>query len=102
TEALSSEAFTVKWHRTGLPPVPLAAELGEMRAQIIDLEPTLAQSNLHLHLQSPGRSGTVMGQLGLDDGSWLEFRATQLVHPSKLRFNRFLLALIPAVALILI
>ncbi|HSX56964.1 MAG TPA: ATP-binding protein [Sphingomonas sp.] len=101
-ERLSSEAFIVKWHPTRVPTVPLAAELGEMRAQIVDLEPALAGSKLHLHLKSPGRSGIVMGQLGLDDGSWLEFKATQLVHPAKLRFNRFLLALIPAVALILI
>lgn len=101
-ERLSSETFVVKWHPTRVPPVPLAAELGTMRAQIVDLEPALAHSNLHLHLKSPGRSGIVMGQLGLADGSWLEFKATRLVHPSKLRFNGFLLALIPAVALILI
>lgn len=101
-ERLSSDAFIVKWHPTRVPPVPLAAELGEMREQIVSLEPSLAHGNLHLHLKSPGRSGIVMGQLDLHDGSWLEFKATQLVHPSKLRFNRFLLALIPAVALILI
>ncbi|HEY0624936.1 ATP-binding protein [Sphingomonas sp.] len=99
---LSRETFIVKWHPTPVPPVPLAAELGEMRAQIVNWEPALARRDLHLHLKSPGHSGIVMGQLDLDDGSWLEFKATQLVHPSKLRFNRFLLALIPAVALILI
>ncbi len=101
-ERLSREAFVVKWHPTRVPPVPLAAELGEMRTQIVNWEPSLAYRGLHLHLKAPGRSGIVMGQLSLDDGSWLEFKATQLVDSSKLSFNRFLLALIPAVALTLI
>lgn len=99
---LSRESFLVKWHPTQAPPVPLAAELTEMRTQIVNWEPALAHRDLHLHLKSPGRSSAVVGQIRLDDGSWLEFKTTQLVEPSKLSFNRFLLALIPAVALILI
>ena len=93
-ERLSRETFVVKWHPTRVPPVPLAAELGEMRMQIVNWEPALAHRDLRLHLKAPGRSGIVMGQLGLDDGSSLEFKATQLVDSSKLSFNRFLLALI--------
>ncbi|WP_182911837.1 ATP-binding protein [Sphingomonas cavernae] len=99
---LSSETFIVKWHPTRVPPVPMAAALEEMRAQIVGWEPALAHAKLRLHLKEPGRNGKVMGQLSLDDGSWLEFKSTQLVGPSALRINRFLLALIPAVALILI
>lgn len=99
---LSSEAFIVKWHPAPMPSVPLAADLEEMRGQIIGWEPTLARTSLRLHLKSPGRNGIVTGQLSLDDASSLEFKATQLVNPSKFRINRFLLALIPAVALILI
>lgn len=99
---LSSETFIVKWHPTEVPPVPMAAELGEMRAQIIGWQPELAHADLRLQLKAPGRNGVVMGQLALDDGSWLEFKATQLVSASRLRLNRFLLALVPAVSLILI
>lgn len=96
---LSSETFIVEWHPTSLPLMPMAAPLDEMRTQIIGWEPTLGPENLRLHLKEPGRNGKVAGQLSLADGSSLEFRATQLVDPSRLRINRFLLALVPAMHL---
>lgn len=99
---LSSETFIVEWHPTSLPLMPMAAPLNEMRMQIIGWEPALGRENLRLHLKEPGRNGKVTGQLSLADGSSLEFRAMQLVDPSRLRINRFLLALVPAIALILI
>lgn len=99
---LSSDSFVIRWHPTQIPSVPMAASLDEMRDQILAFEPALEDADIRFHLKAPGRNGKVTGQFELDDDSWVEFHTTQFVESGQFRFNRMLLALIPAVALILI
>ena len=97
---LSTDKFHVRWHPAPMPAVPQSAALGTMREQVLRWEPELARGSLAFQLKSP--DGEVRGQFALPDGSWLEFRIAQLAEPASPRFTRLLLALVPAIALVLI
>lgn len=99
---LTTDRYIVHWGPTALVPPPLSAELRAMRRQIVAWEPELAKSDLRLKLLSPGRKATVIGDLRLPDGSWVHFTAKGLVHSWDLAFGRVLLAMIPAVALLIL
>jgi two-component system osmolarity sensor histidine kinase EnvZ len=98
----SSKYFTVRW---GLaPPLvpPMSADLFEMRAQILAWEPSLANHGLQLFLKEPGRHSVVMGSLRIADGSWLIFKAPQLVDEGKFRFAWIGMMVVVATSLALI
>jgi two-component system osmolarity sensor histidine kinase EnvZ len=97
---LSNKSFTIRWNPAPQPAGPLAPELRDLQAQIIALEPELADSKLHLSPVESEASGTLIGQISLSDGSGLEFSATPLVHPYNHQGPRLPLALIPALLLI--
>lgn len=96
---LTTERYAVQWRPT-LPALPVrGTELREMEQQVLAWEPTLADTGLHLTLASPGGRSVVTGVLRLDDGSWLYFRTLEPLRAFDLALGRILLALIPAIAL---
>ncbi len=97
---LSSRGVSVRWRPGRHEPPAIAPDLEEMREQILLWEPSLADTNLKLYLHSPGRQGFVKGSLLLADGSTLIFTAPEPVDHWSLTLNRVLLALIPAIALV--
>lgn len=96
---LSTDRYTVHWQREQPTLRTLAAELRTMRDQVVDWEPSLADSGLKLQLASPGRHDIVVGQIALPDGTWIDFKMHGLVTGFGLQLNRIFLALVPAIAL---
>lgn len=99
---LSSRGVTLRWRPGRHEPPAIAPSLNGMRDQIIRWEPLLASAQMKLYLHSPGRQGFVKGSLRLPDGSTLIFTTPQPVDAWSLTLNRVLLALIPAIALVVI
>lgn len=99
---LTTDRYDVRWGPLLPPPPPLAAELGDMQRQVVAWEPALADANLRLKLSSPGRNAVVTGGLTLPDGTWLYFGMHEVQTGWDLALGRILLALVPAVGLMLI
>lgn len=97
---LSTDKFVVRWHPAPMPEIPNSEALNRMREQVLHWEPELAESDIAFQLKSA--DGLVRGQFQLDDESWVEFRVAQIVESATPRFTRMLLALVPAIALVLI
>ena len=99
---LTTDRYAIGWN-PGLPPPPRPkVEAETMRAQVTAWEPSLDRQDLRLRFVSPGRGGIVAGGLTLADGSWLRFRTLQPVTSAAQVYRRILLALIPAIALMVI
>lgn len=99
---LTTERYAVAW-RDRLPHAPaVAPSLDKLTRQVLEWQPDLAGRDLRLRLTSPGRQGIISGTMRLNDGSWIVFRTRQPVDQLDLSAGRVLLALTPAVALILI
>ncbi|MDB5688800.1 MAG: two-component sensor histidine kinase [Sphingomonas bacterium] len=101
-ERLTTDRYVIRWAPSLPPPPRLAAELVDMRRQIVAWEPALASSDLRLRLDAPGRHTVVAGGLSLPDGSWLYFSTRETVHAWDLTIGRILLALVPAVGLLVV
>jgi signal transduction histidine kinase len=101
-QELTTDRYDVRWAPSLPPPPRLAAELVEMRRQIIAWEPELAATDLRMQLDSPGRSSLVAGGLSLPDGSWLYFSTRAIGETWVLTIGRVVLALVPAVALLVV
>jgi signal transduction histidine kinase len=101
-DQLTTERYTIRWRAERGQPPPAAPALPQMRSQVTVWEPALAQRQLRLWLKSPGRNNVVFGQMRLGDGSWVEFIAPRLLEESTFFANRILLALVPALAVILL
>jgi signal transduction histidine kinase len=99
---LTTDRYALRWSEALTAPPPIAPALDQMQRQVIEWEPGLARSDLRLQLQSPGRSSVVTGALRLADGSWLYFRTLEPVANINLAFERVLLALVPAIALMVL
>lgn len=99
---LTTDRYLLEWRERLPPPAPLAPELAQMRDQVTEWEPSLAGSDLRLRLHSPGRSSVVAGGLRLNDSSWVYFRTLEPVANLNLATERVLLALVPAVALMVL
>ncbi len=98
---LTTDRYALRWARALPPPPPVAPSLDAMRRQVIAWEPTLAAADLRLRLTQPGRSSVMTGGLRLADGSWLYFQTLEPMRGLNLATERVLLALIPAVALVI-
>lgn len=99
---LTTSRYAVGW-RAVLPHAPaVAPSLDKLTRQVLDWEPGLDGRDLRLDLTSPGRDGFITGAFRLDDASWITFRTRQPVRALDMAASRILLALTPAVALILI
>lgn len=101
-EELTTDRYAVQWSATA-PTLPTRApDLEEMRQQVIAWEPTLAATGLRLALTSSGSRAIVTGALRLEDSSWLYFRTLEPLRAFDLALGRILLALIPAIALMVL
>ena len=101
-EELTTDRYIVSWSSSAPPRPAIAPAMDSMRRQIVDREPSLSATDIHLRLTSPGRTSVVSGDLRLDDGSLLSFRMREGVRTLDLALGRVLLALIPAIALMLL
>ncbi len=101
-EELTTDRYIVSWSPAAPPRPTIAPAMDSMQRQIVDWEPTLAATDIHLRLTSPGRTSVVSGDLRLDDGTLLSFRMREGVRTLDLALGRVLLALIPAIALMLL
>lgn len=99
---LTTDRYDVRWAPSPPPPSRLAAELVEMRRQIVAWEPSLAATDLRLRLNSLGRGSVMSGGLSLSDGTWLHFSTREGIERIDLRLGRVALALIPAIALLVV
>lgn len=101
-DELTTDRYEVHWDgTTGMPP-GVEPALDPMRRQIVEWEPTLRTGDLRLTLISPGRSSKVKGVLRLRDGSWMHFRTLAAVAKLDFAFERILLGLVPAIALMIL
>jgi signal transduction histidine kinase len=99
---LTTSRYKVGWS-TELPTkLQLPGKLDRVHRQIVDWEPSLATVNLRVRLTEPARKAVIVGGLTLPDGSWMAFATREPVHDLSFAPERVLLALAPAVALILI
>lgn len=99
---LTTDRYAIRWDRTP-PPLPrLAPPLDRMRSQVLAWEPGLRDSALRVAVTDPGRRSAVLGGLQLGDGSWIQFRTLEPVAAVNLARERIVLALIPAVALMVL
>ncbi len=98
---LTTDRYALEWRRA-LPTPAIAPALDAMRRQVIAWEPSLADADLRLKLQSPGRSSVVTGGLRLEDASWLYFRTLEPVANINLSVERVALAMVPAIALMVL
>lgn len=98
----STKNFIVRWLPSPPPTPPMSAALTEMHEQITSWEPVLANHDLRLYLKAPGRDAIVTGGLRLTDGSWLAFKAPQLVDERKFRVAWLAMMAVVAIGLSLI
>lgn len=99
---LTTTRYAIAWRATLPTPPAVSPSLDTLTRQIVTWEPDLARRDLRVSLTSPGRDGFIAGALRLADGSWITFRTRQPVAALDMAISRILLALTPAVALILI
>lgn len=99
---LTTDRYDVRWAPSEPSPPPMAPELREMRDQIVAWEPSLADSDLRLRLKSPGLKSMVVGGMTLGDGSWIHFGTRDVVGGWDLAIGRVMLALVPAIGLLVI
>jgi len=101
-EFASTEHFKLGWFQQPIEPGQRSDALVEMHRQMVVWEPSLRGKNLRLHLGSPDDATEVIGSLQLSDGSWLHFRAQDLVGEWPLKLRRIFIASLPMIALVLI
>jgi len=101
-EYTSTEHFKLEWFPWPVPSAEGSLELHQMRYQMILWEPSLRGMNLRLHVGSTDDTTEVVGSLRLSDGSWLHFRAQDLVGSWQFTRGQILTACLPMLALVLI
>jgi signal transduction histidine kinase len=101
-EFASTEHFKLGWFQQPIEPGQKSDALVQMHRQMVTWEPSLRDKNLRLHLGSPNDATEVIGSLQLSDGSWLHFRAQDLVGAWPLKLHRVFIASLPMIALVLI
>jgi len=97
----STEHFKVEWRQAPIEPGFEAEALRKMRRQMVIWEPSLAGKDLRMRLGSPDDPTEVVGSLQLSDGSWLHFRAQDLVGSWPLKLRRIAIASAPMLVLAL-
>lgn len=99
---LTTERYYIHWQPGAPPRADLAPGLDRMRSQILAWEPDLARSDLHLRLAPLRKGSGIAGDLRLPDGSRMLFGARQIEQGWSLALGRVLLALAPALILIML
>lgn len=101
-EFASTEHFKLGWFQQPIEPGQRSDALVQMHRQMVVWEPSLRGKDLRLHLGSPNDATEVIGSLQLSDGSWLHFRAQDLVGKWPLKLRRIFIASLPMIALVII
>jgi two-component system osmolarity sensor histidine kinase EnvZ len=101
-EFASTEHFKLGWFQQPIQPGQRSDALVQMHRQMVVWEPSLRGKDLRLHLGSPNDATEVIGSLQLSDGTWLHFRAQDLVGAWPLKLHRVFIASLPMIALVLI
>ncbi|MFA5970298.1 MAG: ATP-binding protein [Sphingomonas sp.] len=101
-DELTTERYAIGWSTTPPRVSAISPSLDRLTQQVLEWQPDIVSRDLRLRLTSPGPEGFISGALKLNDASWITFRTRQPVQQLDLAFSRVLLALTPAVALILI
>ncbi|WP_294393354.1 ATP-binding protein [uncultured Sphingomonas sp.] len=101
-DELTTDRYEVDWAPVFRRPIRLAVTLDDMRHQVIAWEPLLGRSALWIGLTSPGRQSTIIGAFRLSDGSWVNFRMREVGEDWDLALGRIVLALVPALALLVL
>lgn len=99
---LTTDRYLIRWSTQPPQTSSIAPSLDGMRRQMLDWEPRLSGTAMRLWLASPGRSSVVAGVMRLDDGSWMSFQTLHPVEGLNLAAERILLALTPALGLMLL
>lgn len=99
---LTTERYGIRWTQTLPPVLQTRPTLDRIHEQVAQWEPSLAEANLRLRLIGKPRSARIVGGVTLPDGSWMEFFTRQPVHELSFAWERVLMGLAPAVAIILI
>lgn len=100
---LTTDRYDVSW-LPAMPapdPLPASSELVEIQRKILAWEPELESTQLRLTPARFGNRSTITGALRLPDRSWMYFAARGDRGHLDLEVGRMLLALIPAVALMI-
>ena len=99
---MTTDRYYVRWapRRPDMPRI--APRVDDTRRQILKWEPGLENSRLEVRLLSPGRRGVIAGFLRLPDGDWLYFRMAEEAGGWDLTISRVVLALVPALALLMV
>lgn len=100
--SLTTSRYKIDWEETRPAAHRLAPSLDRMYRQVIGWEPGLANSELRIHLSSPGRNAVTTGVMQLEDQSWMHFATRDAIHQPNLAGERVLLAMFPAIGLLLI
>jgi len=101
-EFASTEHFKLGWFQQPIESGQRSDALVQMHRQMVLWEPSLQGKDLRLHLGSPNDATEVIGSLQLSDGSWLHFRAQDLVGEWPLKLQRVFISSLPMIALVLI
>ena len=99
---LTTSRYKIAWSRELPPAMRVTPSLDRIHRQVIAWEPSLESSSLRLRLIGPARDAVIVGSAALPDRSWMKFATREPVHDLSFSPERILLALAPAVAIILI
>ncbi|WP_174273281.1 ATP-binding protein [Sphingomonas bacterium] len=99
---LTTNRYDVHWTGSTRMAAALGGERGEAYARVLEWEPSLAGSDLRVHLVAVGRQPQLFGALKLPDGTWLRFRAVAPIDDGQPGWHRVVLALLPALALLIL
>jgi len=101
-ESTSTTHFKLEWYPWPVEPGRRSVALNRMRQQMVEWEPSLEGRDLRLHLGSSEDATEVVGSLQLSDGSWLHFKAHDLVGAWQLKLGQVVIASVPMLALLVI
>ncbi|MDT8758093.1 ATP-binding protein [Sphingomonas psychrotolerans] len=99
---LTTSRYKIAWSRDLPATAQVTPSLDRVHRQVIAWEPSLNATGLRLRLVGPARDAVIVGSTSLPDGSWMQFATREPVHDLSFSPERILLALAPAVAIILI
>jgi signal transduction histidine kinase len=101
-QELTTSRYEIRWSETLPTALRVPATLDRIHRQVLEWEPGLAGTDLRLRLTQPARRAVIVGGLRLPDGSWMQFRTREPLHHMTFSIERMMLALGPALFLILI
>ncbi|MDV3456342.1 ATP-binding protein [Sphingomonas sp. HF-S4] len=99
---LTTSRYRIAWSRDLPVALKVTPTLDRVHHQVLEWEPSLKAAGLRLRLVGAARDAVIVGGTTLPDGSWMQFATREPVHDMGFSIERILLALAPAVAIILI